>query len=231
MAKVPVAGTVKTRLQPFLSPAECAGLAAAFLRDAENKAKTVCKKTILAYSPVDQKIVLENILQSENILVEQRGTDLGARMSAAFEFAFTREKDSAVVMFGTDSPTFPAKFIERAFEFLETNADAVMGKSADGGFYLIGLRRFTPHLFENIEWSVASVFEQMTANFARFKFHNLRLIPDWYDVDTPDDFLRLRDEMLKDEEARKCAPQTFQWLTANAEIFDKNSNSFSENKF
>jgi rSAM/selenodomain-associated transferase 1 len=219
MAKVLVSGTVKTRLQPFLSPAECAELAAAFLRDAENKAKIVCDDTILAYSPAAEREILENILQFKNTLIEQTGADLGARMSAAFEFALAREKDSAVLMIGTDSPTFPAEFIESGFEFLETGADAVLGKSADGGFYLIGLRKFVPHLFDDIAWSVPTVFKQMTANLARFKFDKLRLIPDWYDVDTPDDLRRLRDEIFKDEEAQKCAPQTHQWMISNAGIF------------
>lgn len=219
MAKVPVVGTVKTRLQPFLSPDECAGLAAAFLRDAENKAKINCENTILAYSPADESKILENILQFKNTLIEQTGADLGARMANAFEFAFAREKDSAVVMIGTDSPTFPAKFIERAFGFLETGADAVLGKSADSGFYLIGLRRFVPHLFDDIAWSVPTVFEQMTANLSRFKFDNLRLVPDWYDVDTPDDLNRLRDEILNDEKAQKRAAQTHRWLISNSEIF------------
>lgn len=231
MAKVPVIGTVKTRLQPFLSPDECAELAAAFLRDAENKAKIVCKNTILAYSPAHQRDVLENLLQFKNTLLEQTGADLGARMANAFEFAFAREKDSAVVMIGTDSPTFPAEFMELAFKFLEKDADAVLGKSADGGFYLIGLRRFVPHLFDDIAWSVSTVFEQMTANLARFKFDNLRLVPDWYDVDTPNDLLRLRDEILIDGEAQKCAAQTHRWLISNAEIFDNQTKSLSENKF
>lgn len=222
MAKVPVSGTVKTRLQPFLSPDECTELAAAFLRDAENKAKIVCENTILAYSPADEREILENILSSENTFLEQTGADLGARMAAAFEFALAREKDSGVVMIGTDSPTFPAEFIERAFGFLENDADAVLGKSADGGFYLIGLRRSVPHLFDDIAWSVPTVFEQMTANLSRFKFDNLRLVPDWYDVDTPDDLLRLHAEILTDERAQKRAAQTYRWILSNVEIFDNN---------
>ncbi|MGI8467123.1 MAG: TIGR04282 family arsenosugar biosynthesis glycosyltransferase [Pyrinomonadaceae bacterium] len=232
MAKVPLAGAVKTRLQPFLSPDECAELAAAFLLDAESKAKTVCENTILAYSPADKIGILENILQSKNTLIEQKGADLGAKMSNAFEFAFHQNSDSAAVMIGTDSPTFPAEFIEWAFEFLEKGADAVLGKSADGGFYLIGLRKFAARLFGNIEWSESSVFEQMSANFARFRFDNLRLVPDWYDVDTPDDLMRLRDEVFKDEQTQKCAPQTYQWLISNAKTLRLNFNpGLPENKF
>ncbi|MDQ3041688.1 MAG: DUF2064 domain-containing protein, partial [Acidobacteriota bacterium] len=104
MAKVPVAGAVKTRLEPFLSPEKCAELAAAFLQDAENKAKTVCENTILAYAPADEKNVLENALRRENTLVEQIGATLRERMANAFECAFVR-RSGAVVMISTDSPT------------------------------------------------------------------------------------------------------------------------------
>ena len=133
MAKVPVAGTVKTRLQPFLTATQCAELAAAFLRDAESRAKIVCDDTILAYSPADQRAVLENLLSFENILIEQTGADLGARMCVAFEFAFAREKDSSVLMIGTDTPTVPAELTNKRLSF--ENRSGL-------GFWKISRRRF-----------------------------------------------------------------------------------------
>ena len=66
MAKVPLAGTVKTRLQPFLTPDKCAELATAFLQDAENKVKTVGKNRILAYTPADKMNILEKMPTSKN---------------------------------------------------------------------------------------------------------------------------------------------------------------------
>lgn len=217
MAKVPVAGTVKTRLQPFLAPEECATLTTAFLQDAQDKAKTVCEKTILAYSPVAQRNILESILPPGNIFVEQTGTNLGEKMSNAFEFAFAPGLD-AVVMIGTDSPTLPADFIKRAFEFLESDADIVLGKAEDGGFYLIGLRKNRAGLFKNIAWSSSLVFEQTAGNAERLGFC-LRELPVWRDVDTPDDFLFLRNEMLADKTARQSAPATFRWFNRNARFF------------
>src|SRR5688572_8313080 len=107
MAKAPSAGTVKTRLQPHLSPDECAALAAAFLRDAVKKAETVCENVILAYSPPEKLDTLKKILPSQSIFIQQTGGDLGERMFNAFKFAFKQNSDS-VVMIGTDSPTFPA---------------------------------------------------------------------------------------------------------------------------
>ncbi|MCA1625675.1 MAG: TIGR04282 family arsenosugar biosynthesis glycosyltransferase [Acidobacteria bacterium] len=218
MAKVPVAGTVKTRLQPFLTPEQCAELAAAFLQDAENKAKTICKKIILAYSPANERDALENILQTKNILVEQKGDNLGERMSNAFKFAFGRGSD-AVVMIGTDSPAFAAEFIEQAFEFLETDSDLVLGKAADGGFYSIGLRKFVPRLFDGVAWSTDSVYEQIVKNAERLGLGKLSVLPRCYDVDTPDDFFVLRDEMLVVTEIQKRAPATYQWLLLHPELF------------
>ena len=212
MAKVPRAGNVKTRLQPFLDAEQCRTLAEAFLFDAINKARNLCDRLIIAFAPASEKDYFA-ALNIENLTaVEQRGANLGDKMSDAFEFAFRADSDANVVLIGTDSPTIPPEFIEGAFEFLESEAEIVLGKSADGGFYLIGLRENAPSLFDTIEWSSALVYEQTTRNIERLKI-NLQLIPAWYDVDTPDDLRRLRDELLQNEKVQKLAPQTFQWLS------------------
>lgn len=219
MAKVPLVGTVKTRLQPFLTPDKCAELATAFLQDAEKKVKTVCENTILAYSPADKINILENILQTKNTYIAQTGENLGERMLTAFEFAYAQNVD-AVVMIGTDSPTFPPDFIRQAFEYLETSSDLVLGRSVDGGFYLIGLRKLIPKLFENIAWSTSSVFEQTVTNAEQLGLKKM-LLPEAYDIDTPADLFILRDEILLNKEIQTRAPATYQWLFSNLELFDR----------
>jgi rSAM/selenodomain-associated transferase 1 len=217
MTKAPIAGTVKTRLHPILSPEKCAELAAAFLLDAAGKAQTVDSKKIIAFSPSGNRDELKAVLRPENLFIEQTGAGLGERMFDAFEFAFEQNSDS-VVMIGTDSPTFPADYIEQAFASLE-KADAVLGKTTDGGFYLIGLRRLRKEIFKNIEWSSARAFRQTKRNITHLNF-NLHEIPAWYDVDNPEDLRRLFSEFQTDKRAREIAPETFKWL-ANQEIFLK----------
>lgn len=213
MAKVPLAGTVKTRLQAVLSPEKCAALAEAFLRDALEKAQSVCKNVILAYSPASERTVLEEIAAPEIRLKEQKGDDLGARMNHAFETALA--ENSPVLMIGTDSPTFPANHLTEAFTALENGSEIVFGKSADGGFYLIGLRKPQPKIFDNIEWSTPQVFAQITAGIKKARIEKLYFVPAHYDIDTPDDFAALIDELRRDENARKTAEETCRWLTAN----------------
>jgi uncharacterized protein len=225
MAKVPRAGNVKTRLQPFLSIEQCRTLAEAFLFDAINKTQNICDELIIAFAPAHEKNYFADLTGENITLIEQNGANLGEKMLNAFEFAFTVDSKAKVLMIGTDSPTFPASFIEQTFEELEANAEIVLGKSEDGGFYLIGLRKTLPHLFENVEWSSPSVYEQTMRNSEKLKV-NTRLIPMWYDVDNPNDLRHLRDEILRNEQAQKLAPQTFQWLISNSEVFDENPNSF-----
>ena len=209
MAKFPEAGRVKTRLQPFLSTEQSAEIALAFLQDAENKAKSVCKNLIIAFSPPEKKANFKSILQHENILIEQAGANLGERMFNAFEFAFSNNSDSVVII-GTDSPTFSLEFIKDAFEFLKTS-DAVLGETADGGYYLIGLDILKKEIFENVEWSSEETFEQTVRNIENLDL-KLSLLPKWYDVDFPEDLKRLKKEL---GENSKSAPKTAGWIWEN----------------
>ncbi len=211
MAKIPEVGKVKTRLQPFLTENQSAELSKAFLQDAENKAKTAAENVFIAVSPFDKRDKLNDILQHQPMLIEQTGNNLGEKMLNAFKFAFEKGLD-AVVMFGTDSPTFPADFIEQAFEFLELETDVVLGKTEDGGFYLIGLKVLDTRIFENVAWSSAETFEQVRQNIMNLKLH-LREVPGWYDVDEPEDLEKLRKEVFHNKNAQRRAFETYKLLT------------------
>lgn len=110
MAKVPRAGNVKTRLQPFLSAEQCISLSEAFLEDAIEKAKKSTDILIIAFSPAEEREYFDRFSDENLILIEQNGADLGEKMFNAFEFAFQKNLDS-VVMIGTDSPTFPGDYL------------------------------------------------------------------------------------------------------------------------
>lgn len=205
MAKVPEAGKVKTRLQPFLTPEQSAEIAECLLQDTISKAKTLKNKLIIAYSPIERRDFFDSFPNHSFNLIAQNGNDLGERMFNAFEFAFDNNSDS-VVMIGTDSPTFPPNFIEQAFEYLEQN-DAVLSKTEDGGFYLIGLRKLNKRIFENVEWSSEKTFLQTKNNLAKLEF-SLAELTIWYDIDEPKDLERLRE----DEYLQEFASKTAEWL-------------------
>ena len=207
MTKVPFAGNVKTRMQPFLSEMQSEELATALLKDAEQKVINTPYASIIAYSPANLLKPLKAILQHYHLLIDQAGKDLGDRMMNAFRFGFSKDFD-AIVMIGTDSPTFPAESIDEAFEQLENDRDLVLGESKDGGFYLIGLRRSYSDLFEGVNWESNDTFRYTLRNAERLGMCGGLVVP-WYDVDLPADLERLKDELTKKPD---LAPHTSEWL-------------------
>jgi rSAM/selenodomain-associated transferase 1 len=216
MVKAPRAGAVKTRLVPPLTGAEAASLAAAFARDTVAAVRRVVRETVVAYAPDDGRATLEALLDGEGLLwLAQRGEDLGERIESAASYAFERRVGPVVVV-GTDSPTLPPSFVSRAVASLSAGeSDVALGPTDDGGYYLVGLREPFGNLFRHVEWSTPRAYRQTASNASRLGLRVLKL-PRWYDVDTRADLLRLRDDIISDEEARARAPHTTEWLRAHA---------------
>jgi rSAM/selenodomain-associated transferase 1 len=119
--------------------------------------------------------------------VQAEGT-LGDRMSAAFARAFSSGARS-VVIFGSDSPTLPRSVPPLAFHHLQ-ESDLVVGPTDDGGYYLIGCRRFDPRLFEGVEWSTPLTCSKTLANAANLGYRT-SLLERWFDLDSWSDVGRL----------------------------------------
>lgn len=63
----------------------------------------------------------------------------------------------------------------------------------DGGYCLLGLRRYAPILFNDIPWGTELVLEQTRARLRElgWSWHEL---PERWDVDRPEDVERLKSE-------------------------------------
>lgn len=114
----------------------------------------------------------------------QHGDGLGERMRNAFAAAFASGYDSICII-GTDCYELTASVIGEAFNALRSS-DAVIGPAEDGGYYLLGLRKFYPALFVKKNWSTSSVFKDTLENFesAGISYSTLPLLRD---VDVEDD--------------------------------------------
>jgi len=71
----------------------------------------------------------------------------------------------------------------------------VLGPAEDGGYYLIGLGRRAPELFADMPWSTDGVVPETLRRAERLGL-DTHLLPQWWDVDTPEDFARLRSSVL-----------------------------------
>ncbi len=114
---------------------------------------------------------------------------LGERMNSAVEAAFF-ERAKRVVVIGTDCPEVKALHLSQAFEQL-THRDVVIGPATDGGYYLMGMRRHLPTLFENIAWGTETVFRQTRERAAEAGV-TVGQLPPLSDVDYAEDLVQCR---------------------------------------
>jgi uncharacterized protein len=206
MAKAPREGEVKTRLLGVLSQAEALELYINFLRDTFALMEEVwgdreTLSLVLCYFPESDLEAFECVEREGSMMLAQRGEDLGERLHNCFADLFEAGFDSVVVI-GADSPTMPSDLLVEAFESLKNEDDVVVGPSEDNGYYLIGLKRLHEALFENIPWSTDGVLAA-TRDRAGKAALNLVLLPVWYDVDTPEELEKLKQELSRNSGAAK----------------------------
>ncbi len=182
IAKEPVPGRVKTRLTPPFSPEQAAGLAAAALADTLAAAAGAAAARLV--------IALEGApgrwLPAGLPVLAQRGGGLDERIAAAMADAYAGLA-RPVVLIGMDTPQVTPALLEAALRPLaDGTADATFGPAADGGFWLLGLRRPDPRLVLGVPMSTA---ETGAAQLARLYDAGLRVrpLPPLLDVDTAAD--------------------------------------------
>ena len=201
-AKVPRPGKVKTRLTPFLSPAEAAHLYTAFLRDTLRQARSLEADVRLYLAPPLPTEGLD-ALPANVDLHEQEGEGLGERMQRAFRETLENGSQRVVLM-GSDHPTLPASYLREAFRSLQDPESICVGPTEDGGFYLLGMSSLYPQLFTEMTYSHSGVLSDTLAR-AGGTDAELTVLPQWYDVDRPSDLRR----MLADLETSTAeAPNT-----------------------
>ena len=122
----------------------------------------------------------------------QPAGDLGQRMQHAFAAAFAAGA-GRVVIIGTDCPDLTTELLTGAFAQL-AHADVVIGPATDGGYYLLGLRRPQPALFEGKAWSTAAVLPATLADARRLGL-TVALLPALRDVDTAADLAAWKGDM------------------------------------
>lgn len=114
----------------------------------------------------------------------QRGENLGERMLYAFQSGLS-EHFEKIVIIGSDCPGISVNIIEEAFFKLD-ETDVVIGPSEDGGYYLLGLKKMIPEIFEDISWSTKSVFSE-TVEVLMKKSMKYSELPTLNDIDTEED--------------------------------------------
>lgn len=187
-AKAPLPGLAKSRLIPALGSEGAALLQAHFIRHTLATTVQTQLPTELWCAPDKNHPAFIAAAHTFSVyLYQQEGDDLGERMNRALTAGLSR--GGPAVLIGTDCPMLTVDDLHEAFYALAKH-DAVLGPSADGGYYLIGLNSPQPQLFSEMPWSTSSVLNETRTrlNSAGLRWHELRTL---HDIDTPADLIHL----------------------------------------
>jgi len=185
--RYPEPGRTKTRLIPALGPEGAADLHRRMGEQTINWARELKSCSSI---PVEVRYEggNENLIRqwigSDMPCFPQGNGDLGSRMTRAFHEAFAAGMNRVIIV-GTDCPGLTAALLQRGFEALQFH-DLVLGPAKDGGYYLIGLKRFTPRLFREIPWGTSEVLSK-TLQFVHELKLRVFLLDPLDDVDRPED--------------------------------------------
>jgi rSAM/selenodomain-associated transferase 1 len=180
-------GKVKTRLAKTIGNEKALFIYKALLQHTCRVAGGVDALRKVYYSNfVDSNDEFEGDLFEKRIQVE---ADLGIKMYEAFKESFGEQAEK-VILIGSDCYEIDSTIIENAFKSLDDN-DFVLGPANDGGYYLVGMKKLSKSIFENMVWSTENV---LLDTIIEIKSQNKSffLLPTLTDVDEEKDLGELK---------------------------------------
>lgn len=214
--KPAVPGRVKTRLVGGLTPEQAAALHQAFLDDVGRRLEAAARRGDFELWSAWALDSGEELPPGPGKAFAQEGAGLGDRLFRGLSRAAGADGGAgAVAALGSDHPTVRTGLVREAFARVEAGADAVLGPSTDGGYYLIALAggAVRPEVFARIDWSTDRVLAQ-TMDRLRELDLEVELLDEGRDVDTPDDLRRLALQIAGDPEVAALCPRTDELLAS-----------------
>lgn len=188
-AKAPQPGLVKTRLIPALGAERAARLARRMLEATlRNAVRAHVGPVELRVTPAISDPAWHGIPIPGGVEISAQGEgDLGARLARATQSGL--ELDATVMLIGSDCPELDSITLQQAAQTLR-RVDAVVHPTADGGYALLGLRRFHPQLFSDIPWSTSTVAHRTIQQLDSLQW-SLHVAAVLNDIDEPADLRHL----------------------------------------
>ena len=184
-SKAPRAGFAKTRLIPELGAEGAAKLARQMLSHTLKEVRAADIGIVeLCITPEITHAAWQGIQMPTGIEISTQGEgDLGARLARASERVLAN--DETVLLIGTDCVEMSSTLLREAGQALLEH-DATLHCTVDGGYALLGLKRFSPILFQDIPWSTDAVASTTIARIRQLGW-SLHVGQVLHDVDEPQD--------------------------------------------
>lgn len=208
----PAAGLTKTRMMPYYESGQCAELHLSFLKDIYKELRSVDADIIVAYTG-GEPLKIRSVFGEKRTYIEQRGEDLGHKMFFALEDVFGMGCEKAVLI-GTDIPELRSESLNAAFAKLEGD-DIVLGPTADGGYYLIGMKELHSEAFDVKRYGESNVLEDTVKSISNAGL-TIAYADTYHDMDDREDLAGYLRRMRHDRRLRTSA--TGRFIKANAKI-------------
>lgn len=137
------------------------------------------RKSVYYSEEIWQEDIWDNTIFDKKLQV---GKDLGERMANAFTEGFSAGFERIIVI-GSDMYDLNQTDLQNAFTALENN-DYVIGPAVDGGYYLLGMKKYKQELFSNKPWGKDTVLEKTLTDL---KDEKKAILPERNDVDYYED--------------------------------------------
>ncbi len=178
----PELGKVKTRLAKTLGEEKALKVYKKLLSHTHDIIKNInCDKYIFYSDQISENDIWENKIFTKELQVEG---NLGDKMAAAVEKTFLKNYNSVTVI-GSDCFNLEQKQIENAIGSLMYN-DVVIGPATDGGYYLLGMKKFYQDIFDLEAWSTPTVFDT-TLKICKSRYLQVVILQTLNDVDVEAD--------------------------------------------
>lgn len=184
-SRLPIGKETKTRLAPIFNEKQRAELHLAMWHDIFAEVLKLTDTDIYLYwtGSGDVKEYQQYIPYSFR-LVKQEGDNLGERMRNAIRDIFVLGYKRAVII-GSDVPSMKVENLAAAFDALN-DSETVIGPSKDGGYWLIGMRKYIPEVFSISSWGGRSILDETICVFKRCGI-TYKIADTLQDIDTPKD--------------------------------------------
>ena len=199
-AKAPISGTVKTRLAFVIGNKKALWIYKKLLYKTDSELKKLSQDVVVYYHGGPSTLFKKIFLTFQKKI--QLGDDLGERMQNAFQWSFDKGYERILII-GTDLWDLSKPLLENAFKQLDSN-DYVIGPASDGGYYLLGCKKFTKHLFTEKKWGSPEVYHQ---TMKELMGKSVAILDKKNDIDTLED------------------------LEQSPELYNKFKNLYSERKY
>ena len=180
----PEKGKVKTRLAATVGEDRALSIYRELLQHTHKIALDTKADRFVFYA--DQ--IMQDDLWNSNDFIKrlQASADLGGKMEAAFSSLF-QSGYKKIVIIGSDCLDLSTEMIEHSFNTLK-NTEVVIGPATDGGYYLLGMQKPLPFIFDNKAWSTESVFQQTIDDLIKERI-SYQVLAKLGDIDTEEDWI------------------------------------------